>query len=450
MARRAPLEGITLKHQAVNPIEHQAGDELVSATREARMRQTASFGKIIKLALCVGFVSSVWPSPAAADVVAIARKQRTAIEGALSEPHKATLRNAAAASPSGAAAESYGHAFLMRRQLAPAAWMFATAVERAPGRSSAVTALGVILTAGAAGNGKSVPSAADLAAAVELQREAVRLMPKEGVTYHNLGTALLRLAQARGNDRALLKEAVKSLRKAVRLGGHWAPHFYVRLAEALKALRDSKGAEDALQKAFAINPADPVLLVARQSTLADVPVHGNSNICKVDFNCRKNCPGGITGRVMMVTCMIANSSAVSDCTAGRPYPKAYNCERELPRFGILIPGLDPGFSIITPWGSIDVIQQGNGRIDWQAKFNSPPVGGLQAFVGAKGSYNPPTGAMNWSFNNGGVQFNVLDNNVVMKHANMFNVGASAVVRYDRSKNRVKVGLDAGRGPLLSY
>ena len=179
-----------------------------------------------------------------------------------------------AASPSSAAAEGYGHALLMRRHLAPAAWMYAAAVEREPARASAITALGVTLVEGATTGGKSRASEADLAAAVELQREAVRLMPKEGVAHHNLGTALLRLAQARGNDRALLEEAAKSLREAAALGGRRAPHFNVRLAEALNALGDRAGAEAALREAFAVNPTDPVLMMARVSSLADVPVQG--------------------------------------------------------------------------------------------------------------------------------------------------------------------------------
>ncbi len=62
---------------------------------------------------------------------------------------------------------------LMRRHLAPAAWMYAAAVERDPARASAITALGVTLVEGATTGGKSRATEADLAAAVELQREAV-------------------------------------------------------------------------------------------------------------------------------------------------------------------------------------------------------------------------------------------------------------------------------------
>jgi tetratricopeptide (TPR) repeat protein len=389
-------------------------------------------------------------STAAADVAAIARQQQGAFEAVLSEPQRSALTNTLAASPTAAAAEGYGHALLMRRYLAPAAWMFAAAVDREPSRASAITALGVVLAEGASSGSKARATEADLAAAVEWQREAARLMPKQGVAHHNLGTALLRLAQARGNDRALLEEAVKLLREAVRLGGRRAPHFNVRLAEALNALGDRKGAEAALREAFAANPADPVLLMARRSSLADVPVQGDPNACKVDFGCKQACPQGLTGRVMMVTCEIANADAVSACRDGKPYPSAYHCESKQPRFGISVPGLDPGFSIMTPWGSIDVQVQGNGRVDWRVNFQTPPVAGFQAFIGGQGSYNPSTGAANWSFGDGGLQYNLLNSNLVAQNANIFNAGASGVVRYDHSKTRFEAGLDVGRGPLISH
>ena len=196
------------------------------------------------------------------------------------------------------------------------------------------------------------------------------------------------------------------------------------------ALGDRAGAEAALRHAFAANPVDPILLMARVSSLADVPVQGDPPACKaVDFGCKKSCPQGITGRMMMVACEIANSNAVEACRAGKPYPTGYNCESKLPRFGISIPGLDPGFSIKTPWGSIDVTVQGDGRIDWQASFHTPPVAGLKPFIGAQGSYQPSTGALNFSSPEATVQFSVNNSNFLMKQANAFNVGPSSMQRH---------------------
>jgi tetratricopeptide (TPR) repeat protein len=388
---------------------------------------------------------------ALADVAEIARKQQAAIGAVLTKAQLSALTQTADVSASSADAEAYGHALLMRRHLAPAAWMYATAVWREPKRVSAITALGVTLVEGATSGGKSRASEADLATAVELQREAVRLMPKEAAAHHNLGTALLQLAQARGNDRALLEEAANSLRQAVALGGRRVPQFNVRLAEALAALGDRAGAEAALQRAFAANPADAVLMMARMSSLADVPVQGDPPACKaVDFGCKKNCPQGITGRMMMVACEIANASAVEDCRAGKPYPTGYNCESKLPRFGISIPGLDPGFSIMTPWGSIHATVQGNGRVDWKASFNTPPVPGFQAFMGAQGSFNPSTGATTIGLGDMGVQYSILNSSLVAKNANIFNAGTAGVVRYDTPSKQYQVGLDAGGGAVMVW
>jgi tetratricopeptide (TPR) repeat protein len=395
-------------------------------------------GLVAGSTLLLGFACAI-VSTALADVAALARKQQGAISAVLNNKDRAALTQTAAASPTAEAAEGYGHALLMRRHLAPAAWMYAAAVERDPTRGSAITALGVTLVEGAASAGKSRVTDADLAAAVELQREAVRLMPKEGVAHHNLGTALLRLAQARGNDRALLEEAAKSLRQAVALGGRRAPHFNVRLAEALNALGDRAGAEAALREAFAVNPTDSILLMARLSPLADVPVQGHA--CKIDFGCKKSCPQGLTGRVMLVACEIANTNALSACQDGKPYPTGYTCESKLPRFGISIPGLDPGFSIKTPWGSIDVTVQSNGRIDWQASFATPPVAGIKTLFGAQGSYQPSTGAANFSFDQGRVQYSLNNTNVLMKHANAFNIGPSSVIRHVVSSGRSETGPD---------
>ena len=143
----------------------------------------------------------------------------------------------------------------------------------------------------------------------------------------------------------------------------------------------------------------------------------------------------------MVACEIANADAVSACRDGKPYPKGYTCESKLPRFGISIPGLDPGFSIKTPWGSIDVTVQGNGRVDWRASFNTPPVAGLKGFMGAQGSYQPSTGAANFSLDKGTVQLSLNNSNPVMKHANAYNVGPSSVLRHDGSTTRSEAGPD---------
>ena len=236
-------------------------------------------------------------------------------------------------------------------------------------------------------------------------------MPKEGVVHHNLGTALLRLAQARGNDRALLEEAAESLRQAVALGGRRAPHFYVRLAEALNALGDRAGAEAALRQAFAVNPADPVLMMARVSSLADVSgARRSANACKaVDFGCKKGCPHGITGRIMMVACEIANADAVSACRDGKPYPKGYQLREQDAALRNLHSRSRPRILDHDALGFDRRHRAGRrpGRLAEPASI-PPPVAGRPGVHGRpKAANNPSTGAANWSFSDGGVQLRLV-------------------------------------------
>ena len=98
-------------------------------------------GVITKSLLLIGFTIA-GASAALADVAAIAREQQSAVAAVLSKWHLSALTQTDDASPSSVAAEAYGHALLMRRHLAPAAWMYAFAVHREPTRASAITALG--------------------------------------------------------------------------------------------------------------------------------------------------------------------------------------------------------------------------------------------------------------------------------------------------------------------
>ena len=271
-------------------------------------------------------------------------------------------------------------------------------------------------------------------------------MPKEGVAHHNLGTALLRLAQARGNDRALLEEAAKSLREAVALGGRRAPHFNVRLAEALLALGDRKGAEAALREAFAVNPIDPVLMMARASSLADVPAQGGA--CKVDFNCKKGCPPGITGRIMMVACEIANSNAVRRLPRRQALSDGIQLREQDAPVRHLHPGprsrasrsRHPGARSTSPCrataASIGRPASVTPPVGGASRRSPAPKGGYQSIVGRGQFQLQPRRPCSTASNN---------SNFLTKKANAFDLGASGVWRHDGSAQRTKVSLDAGQG-----
>ena len=405
--------------------------------------------RLTLVALALGAALQSTTPVSGADLAAIARDKRSAAEQTLDARALDVVRKVAAAVPSSTGAEALGHALLMRRHLAPAAWLYATAIERQPDRVSAIAALGTVLTVGATTGGKQPASEADLLAAIELQREAVRLLPTEYPTRHNLGTALFRLAQLRNNDRALMEEAARSLREAVRLEPLFAPLARIRLAGVLAALGDRAGASDALRPAYALNSVYPPLLVARLGPLRDVPA-GSSDprVCRVNFNCPRACPQGITGRVMVVTCEMAQGSAVLACREGKPFATSYDCRRERPKFGILVPGLDPGFSIVTPFGSIDVVAQGDGRIDTSIKINTPSLGGYQAFAEAQGSYLPESGSMTWDYD-GGIQYNLFGGRrEVIDLMNQYDIGMSGVGRVRPAQRRTEFNIEVGRGPLL--
>ena len=251
-------------------------------------------------------------------------------------------------------------------------------------------------------------------------------MPKEGVVHHNLGTALLRLAQARGKDRALLEEAAKSLREAAKLGGRRAPHFNVRLAEALSALGDRAGAEAALREAFAVNPIDLVLMMARVSSLADIPVQGEPAACKaVDFGCKKNCPQGLTGRMMMVACEIANS----ECCERLPRRQALSQGLQVREQAAALRDFDtrPRSRIFDQDAlGVDRRHGAEQRPDRLAGELQYPAGGgvSRGSWAPKGAINPRPARPISASTRATCSYSLKNSNFVMKNASAYNIGPS--------------------------
>jgi hypothetical protein len=172
-------------------------------------------------------------------------------------------------------------------------------------------------------------------------------------------------------------------------------------------------------------------------------------MCEVNYACDAKCPKSIIGQIDLVTCKISESSAQSSCRDGKPYARFFDCSAKLPRFGILIPGLDPGFSIVTPWGSFDVVVQGDGKVDFQVKILSPSLGPAQASLGTRGSWEPSRGDLALNME-AGAQINLFNRvSPVMEQANAYDVGLSVVEKYDLSGGTVKTGLEIGRGGVLT-
>ena len=113
---------------------------------------------------------------------------------------------------------------------------------------------------------------------------------------------------------------------------------------------ETSAAKKFLEAIFHLNSAHPTLVMSRVAggALAGLPFEvANGKMCEVNYACDAKCPKSIIGQIDLVTCKIAESSAQSSCSEGKPYARFFDCSAKLPRFGILSPGLDPGFSAQT-------------------------------------------------------------------------------------------------------
>ncbi|WP_404406496.1 hypothetical protein [Pelagibacterium halotolerans] len=337
-------------------------------------------------------------------------------------------------------AEGFGHALLMNRHLAPSGYMFALAVERDPERAAALSDLGVVGYELAA-TGQPI-TALGPDAIVGLQRAALAQAPDDPAIQYNLAGALMDA----GGDGALT-EAVSILRDLYAANPD-DPRYANRLSAALKLMGEDAEAEAIAAEAFMLDPASPRLSAARIQYFGGAPVSPGQNMCNVDFRCAEICPGGIIGQINRVTCEMESASAQLSCTEGEPFPTGYNCDIEMPQFGILIPGLFPGFSILTPFGSLDVLVQGGGRIDYKVKINTPALGPVQAFVDSQGSYQPSTGALQWDVG-GGVQYALYTQGAAAEALNAYDLGPSGVIRYGSDQERFETRIDGARGIVVT-
>jgi tetratricopeptide (TPR) repeat protein len=369
-------------------------------------------------------------APAAAgaqelDFAALARTARADIAATLDESSRANLEAIAAAETTAEGAEGLAMAMLLNRYLDESMYLYALAAERDPGNAALMTSLGALALEMQAA-GRPVASL-DPEAVVGLQRAALALEPGDPSIKHNLAMALRRVGDDEGNGEALslLREALK----ADPGNGLFAAHLAAALMDA--GLEDE--AREVLNRGFVADPGSVAVSMVNADHFEGAGIKPPAGMCSIDFRCDEICPGGIIGRINYVTCEIENSSAVSACEAGQPFPVAFSCEAQMPRFGILIPGLDPGFSILTPWGSIDVLQQGDGRIDYKVRIGGPALAGpLKSYVEARGSYQPSSGETRIQ-GSGGVSLGLpATGNAAADQVNSFGFGPSLRIQYNHS------------------
>jgi tetratricopeptide (TPR) repeat protein len=373
------------------------------------------------------------------DPAAVARDARTAIGESLVPDTRELVELAEENEPTAEGAEGLGHALLMSRHLAPSGYMFALAVERGPERAAALSDLGVVgLELSAAGAPVEALGPDSL---VALQREALALDPGNQAIQYNLATALI----AQGGE-AALDEAI-GLLEALHDAAPDDPRFAARLAAALKLAGRDDEAAAMLAEAYVADPTSPYVSAVRMHHFGGAPVSPGP-LCNVDFRCGEICPGGIIGGINRVTCEMESAGAQQACLASEPFPSTYNCDIQMPAFGIMIPGLFPGFSILTPFGSVDILVQGGGRVDYRVKVMTPSLGPVQAFADAQGSYQPSTGALQWDVG-GGVQYALYSQGAAAEAINAYDLGPSGVVRYGTDQDRFETRIDAARGVVVT-
>ena len=296
-------------------------------------------------------------------------------------------------------AATIGHLLFMKRHFDKAAWFFGTDAVADPADAVSLNNFAAMLVETYLDAPDSSPvqwlDAAGLAAT-----EAIALAP-ETAAFHN---TLANVARAQGETETMVTAA----RRAAELAPQ-EPLYLSNLARALDAAGQPDAAATAMAEARALSANAPSVRAALAQIGASSPAVAQqvASQCNVDFRCQEICPKSIIGGIQSVTCEMENASAQMDCEAGKPYPTAFDCSEDLPDYGILIPGLNSGFSLAVPGFSAHVVVDGEGNVDVRVEAGAS-IGPLGGYLRADGHYSPSNGA---SFDNlgGGTRLNILPN-----------------------------------------
>jgi tetratricopeptide (TPR) repeat protein len=330
------------------------------------------------------------------------------------------------------------HYAYLDRQLETAAWLYALADEKKPGDPNNQSNLGLVLHEIHAKDPSSK----------KLLQDAISLLEKAATGQHaaannNLGYAYYQL-WLNEQDRTSLEKAKAALNRSIEIDPKNATAF-VHLADVLKALGETEPSLKNLDKAFQLDPFNGVLIASARS----YPEYTNTNtrtFCdSINFECMKNCPPSIIGRIKIVNCEIAQQDARTACREGKPYAISYNCDDEAPSTGFMIPGLQSGFGIITPWGKIVVMLQGGGQVDVKVEANSG-IPGVR--FTAAGSYDPASGMSEIRF---GTQasVNLYNQGVVAPVLNKFNIGPAGI-KVNAGENGNNIQIESYDTPVVAY
>ncbi len=299
--------------------------------------------------------------------------------------------------PAGVTGDTLGHLLYSRRQFDKAAWFFGRDALTDPTDPTSLNNVAGLLTELYAEDPEHVPG--DWLGTARLAAEAAGALAPNNAAYQNtIGNVALAQGEA--------KAAVEALTRASTLAAN-EPLYWTNLARALEAMGQDEAAALALARAHKLAPNGLELLTAvAELPNTAAPYQGMlGQACHVDYHCQEICPKSIIGGLMSVTCEMENASAQMDCAAGKPFAPSYNCQEDFPEYGIMIPGLNAGFSVALPGFSAHVKVNGDGSVDVRVE-GGVSAGPVSGYLRGDGHYSPSHGA---SFDNfgGGVRVNIL-------------------------------------------
>lgn len=312
-----------------------------------------------------------------------------------------------AAHPDGANETVLAMIMTLRHHFVEAAWFYALQIEAHGEDVAAWNNLGLMLDEAYHGTpdapGRWLGDAADLLRAAHLAD------PDNAAVQSNLGHALVDRWRA-DPDAASLEEAVGLLRAAADADPS-RPYPRAHLAAALLAMGDEDGARAVFDEAHEAASTSPVVIATALGNPALTGAGGSPmpHCATVDVTamCKRACPcTSIIGCLDFVTCNIANADYQSACRDGGPIPNAFNCETQFPEYGIMIPGLQSGFSILAPGFKFHVGADGQGGYKWEFTVGPPSAGFASPYVKAGGRIDPHTGDISGVDADAGIKFNV--------------------------------------------
>lgn len=407
--------------------------------------------KFLVMTLCLAFgagAQSVRAQDAALDarIAAAIADLETGLPAGDAQAFRALLADPSA----GISAPMVGQLMYIRRHFDVAAWFFGESALADPAHAASLNNFSAMLAEVHADDPASHP-VAWLETALAANRAAVALDPGQAAYHNNLGQAARRLAAVQPNP-ALAEEAIAALERATGLAPD-EPLYWANLAEALAAAGDSAAAVEALMQARSLDPNGPATLMTMGRLGQDPAASGAvqealQRVCDVDFRCQDICPSSIIGGLMSVTCEMDNSSAQMACAAGKPYPTSYNCAEEFPEYGILIPGLNAGFSISVPGFSAHVLVDGDGQVNVRVEAGASmgPIGG---YVRTDGHFSPD-GGVSFSNTGGGVRVSVLNNGPAASTANSLGHPPVHIEAESLDGNPPQINVETYNASVISY